>query len=143
MYINNKVPLIFHSFLLFICLIRWVNGIKIWIIPVENVCDTIIWSDIKASEKSGYEASNTTEKLVEVASKADNVVDRATELGFGSESVGALGKVVFKATEDLARNNNVCTGLGLVSRTCKTVVMCCFTIKVITNRIILNKTNFR
>lgn len=104
---------------------------KLYLTPGENIRDAIIQAGIKAAEESGYAAGNTTERLVNIASKAGPAIDRATELGLGTESAGALGRVAFKATKDIARGDSVCTGLCLVSGTCEAVALCCSTIKVI------------
>lgn len=104
---------------------------ELYVTPGESVRDTIIQAGIKAAEESGYAAGNTTERLVDIATKAGNTVERATELGFGTESAGALSRVAFKATKDAARGDSVCTGLCLVSGACETVALCCSTIKVI------------
>ena len=97
----------------------------------ENIRDNVIKAGVKAAEESAYAAGNTTEKLVEVASNAGTIIDRAAELGLGTESAGALGKVLFKATKDAARNDKLCTGLCLVSGTCESVALCCSQFKVI------------
>ena len=86
---------------------------------------------LPAAKESDYAAGNITERLVDVASKSGTAIDRATELGLGSESAGALGRVAFKATKDAARGDTVCTGLCLVSGTCEAVALCCSTIKII------------
>ena len=104
---------------------------ELYITPGESVRDAIIQAGIKTAEESGYAASNTTERLVDIASKLGNGLDRATELGLGTESAGSLGRVAFKATKDAARGDTVCTGLCLVSGACETVALCCSTIKVI------------
>ena len=87
--------------------------------PGEVVRDNII--------KAGYAAGNKTEVLVELAQKAGG----GTALVGGSESGAALGRIGFKATQDMAHSNTVCTGLCLVSGTCKAVALGCSTIKVI------------
>lgn len=99
--------------------------------PGENVRDALIKAGIKTAEEAAYAAGNTTEQLVDIASKSGTIIDRATELGLGTESAGALGRVVFKATKDASRGDTVCTGLCLISGTCETVALCCSTIKVI------------
>ena len=104
---------------------------ELYITPGENVRDAIIQAGIKAAEESDYAAGNTTERLVNLAAKTGDVLDRGTELGLGTESAGALGRVAFKAIKDGARGDTVCTGLCLVSGTCETVALCCSTIKVI------------
>ena len=104
---------------------------ELYVTPGENVRDAIIQAGIKAAQESGYAAGNRTERLVDIASKTGTVLDRATELGFGTESAAALGRVTFKATKDAARGDAVCTGLCLVSGTCEAVALCCSTIKVI------------
>ena len=72
-----------------------------------------------------------TEKLVNIGLNMGTVVDRSTELVGGSEAATALGKIAFKTTKDVARGDTLCTGLCLVSGTCKTVALCCSTIKII------------
>ena len=104
---------------------------ELYLTPGENVRDAIIEAGLKAAQESGYAAGNTTEQLVKIASRVGTGLDRATELGLGTESAGALGKVAFKATKDAARGDTVCTGLCLVSGACETIALCCSTIKVI------------
>lgn len=104
---------------------------ELYLTPGENVRDAIIKAGIKTAQESGYAAGNTTERLVDIASKAGTVLDRATELGLGTESASALGRVAFKVTKDVARGDTVCTGLCLVSGTCEAVALCCSTIKII------------
>ena len=99
--------------------------------PGENIRDAIIKTGIKAAEESGYAAGNTTEKLVELASKAGNWVDRGTELVGGGETASSLGRIAFKTTKDIARGDSVCTGLCLVSGACETIAFGCSTIKII------------
>lgn len=86
---------------------------------------------MKATKESAYAAGNTTERLVNIASAAGTTVDRATELGGGSEAAAALGKITFKTTKDIARGDTLCTGFCLVSGTCEGIALCCSTIKVI------------
>ena len=104
---------------------------ELYITPGENIRDAIIQAGIKTAQDSAYAAGNTTERLVDIASKTGTVLDRATELGLGTESASALGRVAFKATKDAVRGETVCTGLCLVSGTCEAVALCCSTIKVI------------
>ena len=105
--------------------------LELKVTPGENVRDAIIKAGIKAAEESGYAAGNTTEKLVELASNTGNFVDRGTELVGGGETAGALGRIAFKTTKDIARGDTVCTGLCLVSGTCETIAFGCSTIKII------------
>lgn len=104
---------------------------KLKVTPGESVRDAMIKAGIKAVEESGYAASNTTEKLVNIATQSGQIVDRVTELGGGGEAASALGKIVFKTTKDIARGDVVCTECYLVSGTCETVALCCSTIKII------------
>jgi len=97
----------------------------------EKLRDGIIANAVKTAEESAYAAGNMTEKVVTLADKAGVTIDRATELGFGTESAGALGRITFKATKDLARGDSVCTGLCLISGTCEAVALCCSTVKII------------
>jgi len=99
--------------------------------PGENVRDAIIKAGIKAAEESDYAPGNSTEKLVELASNAGNFVNRGTELVGGGETAGALGRIAFKTTKDVARGYSICTGLCLVSGACETVAFGCSTIKII------------
>jgi len=99
--------------------------------PGENVRDAIIKAGLKAAEESGYAAGNTTEKFVEIATSVGNGVDLGTQLTGGGESASSLGRIVFKATKDVARGDAVCTGLCAVSGTCETIALGCSTIKII------------
>jgi hypothetical protein len=97
----------------------------------ENVREAIIKAGIKTAEESGYAAGNPTEKFVEIASNVGSFVDRGTELVGGGETAGALGRIAFKTTKDIARGDSVCTGLCLISGTCETIAFGCSTIKII------------
>ena len=99
--------------------------------PGENIRDAIIKAGLKAAEESGYAAGNTTERLVELASKAGPVIDRGTELVGGGETAGAIGRIIFKTTKDIARGDGICTGLCLISGTCETIAFGCSTIKIL------------
>ena len=105
--------------------------LELKVTPGENVRDAIIKAGIKAAEESGYAAGNTTEKLVDIASRAGNFVDRGTELVGGGETASSLGRIAFKTTKDIARGDSVCTGLCLISCTCETIAFSCSTIKII------------
>ena len=102
--------------------------------PGENFRDAIIQAGIKVSEEAGYAAGNQTEQFVKIANKLGNSIDTATQLGAGSESAGALGRIVFKTTKDIARGDAVCTGLCAISGTCETIALGCATIKIIPYR---------
>jgi len=99
--------------------------------PGESIRDAIIEAGIKTAQESGYAAGNTTERLVNIASRLETVVDRGMELGLSSEAATSLGKIAFKTTKDIARGDSVCTGFCLVSGTCETVALCCSMIKII------------
>lgn len=77
---------------------------------------------------------DVADKVTGVVKRVEPAAERIVEYGFGTESAGALGRVAFKATKDAARDDNVCTGLCLVSGACETVALCCSTIKVISFR---------
>jgi hypothetical protein len=104
---------------------------KLKLTPGENIRDTIIKAGIKTAEESAYVAGNNTDKLIKLSENLGGVVDRGTELVGGTESAGALGKIAFKTTKDMARGDTLCTGLCVVSGTCETIALCCSTIKVI------------
>ena len=101
----------------------------------EIVRDKMIEVGIKAVEESAYITGNKTNKTLElaleVAEKAKNAVDGGTALAGGTESAGALGRIGFKVTKDIARGDKICTGLCLVSAGCETVALGCSTIKII------------
>lgn len=78
-----------------------------------------------------YEFTKITFQLLSVAADAGNVVDLGTQLGAGSESAVAFGKIAFKTGRDIARGDAVCTGLCAVSGLCETVAIGCSTIKII------------
>ena len=95
--------------------------------PGKNVRNAII----KAAEESAYAAGNNTDKIIKLAENAVTMVDQVTEFVGKRESATSLGKIAFKTTKDIARGDNVCTGLCVVSGTCKTIALCCSTVKVI------------
>lgn len=99
--------------------------------PGETVRDALIQAGMKTAEEAGYAAGNTTDRLVSVASELGHVVDLGTQLGGGSESAAALGKIAFKTSRDIARGDTICTGLCVVSGVCETVALGCSTIKII------------
>ena len=99
--------------------------------PGEIVRDSIIKAGVKAAEEADYAAGNQTEVLVELAQKAEGVVDGGTALLGGGEAVNAFGLIAYKTTKDIARGDAVCTGFCLVSGTCEAVALGCSTIKVI------------
>lgn len=78
--------------------------------PGESVRDAIL-------------SSNTAEK-------AADIIKGATALAGGTQSADALGKIIFKASKDVARGDTVCTGLCVVSGTCEAVSICCSTLKI-------------
>jgi hypothetical protein len=95
----------------------------------EIVRDRIIETGIKAVEESAYTAGNKTNKMLELAEKAEAAFDSGTAIAGGTESAGALGRIGFKATTDIARGDKICTGLCLVSAGCETIALGCSTIK--------------
>ena len=97
--------------------------------PGENVRDAMISAGIKAVQESAYVAGNSTYEIVRVAEKASNVIDGGTALAGGTEAAGALGKILYKTSKDIARGDTVCTGLCVISGTCESVALCCSTFK--------------
>ena len=93
---------------------------------------------IKAATEAAYQAGNNTDKVIEISEKIgtgvdnlNNVIEKGAALVGGSESSGALAKIAFKTTKDIARGDRVCTGLCLVSATCETLALSCSLVKVI------------
>lgn len=97
----------------------------------ESVRDAMISAGIKSVQESAYVASNNTDKIVRAAEKAGNLIDGGTALVGGTESAGALGKILYKTSKDVARGDPVCTGLCVISGTCESVALCCSTFKFI------------
>ena len=97
----------------------------------EIVRDKMIEAGLKAVEESAYATGNKTNKILELAEKAKDTIDGGTALAGGTESAGALGRIGFKATKDIARGDKICTGLCLVAAGCETVALGCSTIKII------------
>ena len=97
----------------------------------QNVRDVVMSSGIKAVQESAYVAGNSTDEIAKVAEKVVNIFDGGTALVPGSESAGALGKIIYKTTKDVARGDSIYTRLCLVSGTCESVALCCSTLKVI------------
>lgn len=104
------------------------------ITPGEAVRDKMIEVGLKTAQESGYAAGNATEKFVKIAEIAGGGFDWGTKIGGGCESSRALGRIVFKATKDIARRDGICTGLCTVSATCETIALGCSTIKLIPYR---------
>ena len=95
-------------------------------------------ASIKAATEAAYAAGNNTDKIVEVAQKIGDGIDKAGNIGQGGvaligggESSMAVGNIAYKTLKDISRGDKVCTGLCLVSATCETVALGCSTIKVI------------
>ena len=93
---------------------------------------------IKVTAEAACTLGNQTNTVVETAKKVGEAIDRignfvdgATALLNGGESSAALGGIAFKTLKDIGRGDKVCTGLCLVSATCKTVALSYSTIKVI------------
>lgn len=86
---------------------------------------------MEVAQESGFAAGNTTEKLVEIASKSGYFLDRAIELVGGGETADALNRVAYKTAKDIARGDSICTGMCLVSGTCETIAFGCSTIKIL------------
>ena len=99
--------------------------------PGESIRDAMISAGIKAVQESAYVAGNNTDEIVSLAKKVGSVVDGGTALAGGTESAGALGKILYKTSKDVARGDTVCTGLCVISGTCESVALCCSTFKTI------------
>lgn len=84
---------------------------------------------IKRATEAAYEAGNRTDKIAAFVDKVADKVDKGTAIVGGTESSGALAKIAYKTTKDVARGDSVCTGLCIVSAVCETVAMGCSTIK--------------
>lgn len=97
----------------------------------ENIRDAIISAGIKSVEESAYVSGNNTDKIISIAEKVGNIVDGGTALAGGTESAGALGKILYKTSKDVARGDTLCTGLCVISGTCESVALCCSTFEII------------
>lgn len=97
--------------------------------PGESVRDAMLNAGLKSVQESAYIAGNNTDKIASAAEKLSNVVDGGTALAGGTESAGALGKILYKTSKDVARGDTVCTGLCVISGTCESVALCCSTVK--------------
>ena len=99
--------------------------------PGEGITDAVINAGVKSVQGSAYLLGNSTDKAVRIGEKAMDTLDMGTALVGGSESAGALGKILYKTSKDVARGDTVCTGLCVISGTCESVALCCSTIKII------------
>ena len=95
-------------------------------------------ASIKAAIDAAYVAGNNTDKIVDVAEKigegvdkAGNIVNGGVALVGGVESSGAIANIGFKTLKDISRGDKICTGLCLVSATCETIALGCSTVKII------------
>jgi len=107
----------------------------------EDVRDFIIKSGVESVTEAAYISGNNTEKVLEIAEMAKiglkaagGALETAGGAVGGVESGGALGKIAYKTTRDIARGDTVCTGLCVVSGACETVALCCSTVKIIPYR---------
>jgi len=75
----------------------------------------------KIIEKTGTEISyivgNATEKSLDYADKIDQISRGAVAI----ESGRAVGSVLYKASEDIVRDDKVCAGVCLVATVCEVV----------------------
>jgi hypothetical protein len=99
--------------------------------PGENIRDAIVSAGIRASQESGYVLGNSTDEIVQATRAFGKIVDWGSALAGGTEASGALGKILYKTSKDIARGDTVCTGLCAVSGTCESVALCCSTFKAI------------
>ena len=97
----------------------------------EDVRDLIIKSGVESVEGAAYISGNNTERVLDIAETIKAGVETAGGAVGGVESSGALGKIAYKTTRDIARGDTVCTGLCVVSGACETVALCCSTVKII------------
>ena len=97
----------------------------------EIVRDHITQASMQAAEKAVYATGNQTDSVLGMAKKAKHAFDGGTALAGETESASALGRIVFKGSQDLARGDSVCTGLCLVYGTCETIALGCSTMKFI------------
>jgi hypothetical protein len=102
--------------------------------PGENIRDAVINSGMTVLQESADVVGNNPDEIALLAETAGNIVDGGIALAGGTESAGALGKILFKTSKDVARGDTVCTGLCVVSGTCESVALCCSTIKIIPYR---------
>jgi hypothetical protein len=102
--------------------------------PGENLRDAVINSGMTVLQESADVVGNNPDEIALLAETAGNIVDGGIALAGGTESAGALGKILFKTSKDIARGDTVCTGLCVVSGTCESVALCCSTIKIIPYR---------
>jgi hypothetical protein len=102
--------------------------------PGENLRDAVINSGMTVLQESADVVGNNPDEIALLAETAGNIVDGGIALAGGTESAGALGKILFKTSKDVARGDTVCTGLCVVSGTCESVALCCSTIKIIPYR---------
>lgn len=80
------------------------------------------------AEKSEYKVNNTPDNLVSLSGA---IIDRGTELVVGSESAQALGRIAYKTSRDLSRNDKICSSLCLISCAAETVALACSVISII------------
>ena len=97
----------------------------------EDVRDFIIKSGVESVKDAAYISGNNTERVLKIAEMAKTGLETAGGAIGGVESGGALGKIAYKTTRDIARGDTVCTGLCVISGACETVALCCSTIKII------------
>ena len=100
----------------------------------EDVRDFIIKSGVESVKDAAYISGNNTERVLKIAEMAKTGLETAGGAIGGVESGGALGKIAYKTTRDIARGDTVCTGLCVISGACETVALCCSTVKIIPYR---------
>lgn len=100
----------------------------------DDVRDYIIKSGVESVKDAAYISGNNTERVLKIAEMAKTGLETAGGAIGGVESGGALGKIAYKTTRDIARGDTVCTGLCVISGACETVALCCSTVKIIPYR---------
>ena len=69
----------------------------------DTLGEAVLYDIVKAVEEVGYNIGNKTKLMLKVIQKAEVVIDKRTRLVVGSESESTLGRIAFKATQDLSR----------------------------------------
>lgn len=96
------------------------KNLKLKLTAGEILRDNIV----EGATEVAYLAGNSSETVI-------NVIDKATMLVGGGEAARALGNILVKTGQDVARGDTVCRGLGCISVTCEAVALCCSVLKFI------------
>ena len=71
----------------------------------------------KAGTKISYMVDNATDQAIQYSDKIDQMTRGAVAI----ESGRAIGSTVYKAAEDIARNDKICAGACIVATVCEAV----------------------